>query len=94
MAMLTIKAKPSVPPPNYAVHDEGEKPGGVIGRDSPRCFYSEVRGWLGAGAGMLWQRESALLYGELYTARLSGGVPGFFVPLLFEFIYSQKMAGL
>jgi len=38
MAMLTIKAKPSVPPPNYAVHDEGEMLGGVIGRDSPRCL--------------------------------------------------------
>ena len=26
----------------------------------------------------------------LYTARLSGGVPGFFVPLLFVFILARK----
>jgi len=48
MAMLTIKAKSSVPPPNCAVHDEGEKLGGVITISSPRWLYSEVRGWLGA----------------------------------------------
>jgi len=48
-------------------------------------------GW--AGAGMLWQRESALLYGELYTARLSGGVPGFFMPLLFGFFIGEKWRG-
>jgi len=40
--MLTIKAKPVVEPPNYAVHDEGEKLGGLITISSPRCFYSEV----------------------------------------------------
>ena len=48
MAILTIKTKPSVPSPNYAVHDEGEKPGGVITISSPRCLYSEVSnggGW-------------------------------------------------
>jgi len=51
--MLAIKAKPSVPPPNRAVHDGGEKLGGVITISSPRCLYSEVRGWLGAGTEML-----------------------------------------
>ena len=76
MAILTIKTKPSIPPPNCAVHDEGEMPGGVITISSPRCFYGKVRGW--AGAGMLGQRAG--LSWELYTARLSGGMPGFFVP--------------
>jgi len=42
-------------------------------------------GW--AGAGMFVQRWCALLSSVLYTARLLGGMPGFFVPLLFEFIY-------
>ena len=49
-------------------------------------------GW--AGAGKYEQRGCALLSREQYTARLSGGMPGFFVPLLFGFFYSRKMAGL
>ncbi len=70
MDIQAIKAKPSVPPPNCSVHDEGEKPGGVITISSPRYLYSEVRGWLGAGAGMSGQRGWVGLSGELYTARL------------------------
>ena len=68
MAMLTIKAKPSVPPPNYAVHDEGEKPGGVITISSPRCLHSEVRGWLGAGGRVrrCWCRGDALCFPVCY----------------------------
>jgi len=49
-------------------------------------------GW--AGAGMWGKRGCASLSSEPYIARLSGGVPGFFVPLLSGFFYSRKMSGL
>ncbi len=69
--MLRIKAKPVVEPPNCAVHDEGETLGGVMTISSPRCLYSEVRGWLGAGGRVRECRSSWVgLSGEIYTARL------------------------
>ena len=63
--MLTIKAKPSVPPLNCAVHDEGEMLGGVITISSPRCLYSDVRGWVGGCgnvgvAGLGWAFRGAI----------------------------------
>ena len=65
MAMLAIKAKPVVEPPNCAVHDEGEKPGGVITISSLRCLYCQVRGWLGGCgnvgvAGLGWAFRGAI----------------------------------
>jgi len=91
--MLTIKAKPVVEPPNCAVHDEGEMLGGLITRSSPRCLYSGVfygGGWgQVGGCGDVGAGVMCFTFGKLYTARLSGGVSGFFVPLLFGFIYSQ-----
>jgi len=71
--------------------------GGVIGRCSPRCFYSEVfngGGWgrVGGcgdvGAGVMCFAFQCAIY-----SRLSGEVPGFFVPFLFVLIYSQKISG-
>ena len=86
MAILIKKTKPSVPPPNYAVYNEDEKPGRVITISSPRCLYSGVfygGGWgRVGGCGDDGAGEMRFTFGKLYTARLSGGVPGFFVPLL------------
>jgi hypothetical protein len=60
--MLTIKAKPVVEPPNYAVHEEGETLGGVITIGSPRCLYSGV--FNGGGWGRVGR------YGDVEAARL------------------------
>jgi hypothetical protein len=81
------KDKPVVEPPNYAVHGEGEMLGGVITIRSPRCLYSEVfngGGWgRVGGCGDVGVGVVCFTFGKLYTVRLSGGVPGFFVRLLF-----------
>ena len=94
--MLIIKAKPSVPPPNCAVHDEGEKPGGVIGRDSPRCFYSEIRGgWgrVGGGRNAVAAGVYFALRGAIYSQAFGWGA-GVFCAAAVSIFYSRKMAGL
>ena len=65
--MLTIKAKPVVEPPNYAVHDEGEKLGGVITRSSPRCLYSEVRGRVGGCGDVCVAGLGVASWGAIYS---------------------------
>jgi hypothetical protein len=51
--------------------------GGVIKQRSPRCLYSEVRGWLGAGAGMLVQGLCALLSESYIQQGFRAGCRGF-----------------
>jgi len=83
MAMLAIKAKPVVEPPNCAVHDEGEKPGGVITISSLRCLYCQVRGWLGVGGRVRECRAAGLCgtFGELaiHSQAFGRGCP-FYAP--------------
>ena len=50
-------------------------------------------GVVGGGCGNVRAAGMCGAFGELYTARFSGGVPGFFVPLLFGIFYSQKWRG-
>jgi len=78
MVMLTIKTKPFVPPPNYAVHDEGEMLGGVITRSSPRCLYSEVFygggwGWVGGCGNVVTGVMCFAFRGAIYSQAFGRG---------------------
>ena len=93
MVLLTIKAKPVVEPLNYAVHDEGKNPGGVITISSPRCLYSEIRGWLGAGGRVRECRGSGAVIcfpGAIYSEALGWGA-GVFALLAFRLCNSLTM---
>jgi hypothetical protein len=96
--MLTIKAKPVVEPLNYAVHDEGEKPGGVITISSPRCFYSEVfngGGWgrVGGCGDVCVAVLGVASWGAIYSQALGRGA-GVFCAVVVLIFYWRKMAGL